>query len=631
MGMFNDINDAMGQVGGLLKSPAMSSVDNMKNAASSLDMTVNLNQSVLEAGFPGHGNAFYQQMQEIQNLSNALDECGNYAQDAVQAATEDYIKNTGLQQAGRDLANTLGQHKDEIDCVAGFATLFDSKGILDDVLGLGDLPQIQSRVQQIALDATNPEKLANMITNLDAVQGLLEPFNDFCTGMKDSLNKLVEKDLASLNAILNKLAQWSAFTNLATGDPCALVNNNQMLGGVTSPVMDDILDLYDGVIGGDITGAIGDIFTPENPSALVGNSAGNFTQSPGTTVPFSNYFSTLGTNVAGITTSIDTIITKSADAVNDVVSTGTDGGSTISIIGGNVVQNTVPQIWNGSDWVDDIESNVISGLDSISTGLANNSNSFNSSLNNFKDIKEELEFGTMMKSDNNFKHIEVSNCSGGTGNTEDECLNSGGNWNFSEFTESTSNTTITTKASKESIKTIVEKEEVDKKGSGADIVEVPSTIRGKPKNVIKNISSTSNVETPTNIINNSGSTPKINQSRMFPIGNTFEKIDTAAKIQTPGLTPSFESSVTQFNANKNIINRAKESGDYSKVTICKCNLNYKDETSCLAGGGKWSCQTGTSTSSLHKRTSVSADMITSPKSVELSSLLPSSDAFEGIT
>jgi hypothetical protein len=311
MGMFNDINDAMGQVGGLLNSPAMTSVTQMQNASTSLNVTANLDQYTLEQGFPGHGNAFYQQMQEIQNLSDAFDECGNYAQDIIQASTEDYIKNTGIQEAGRDLANTLGQYSDEIDCVAGFATLFDSKGILDDVLGLGDLPQIQSRVQQIILDVTDPSKLANMITNLDAVQGLLQPFNDMCTGMKDAFNKLVAKDLAALNAILNKLAQWAAFTNLATGDPCALVNNNRMFNSITDPVMDDIIDLYNGVLGGNpIVDTIADIFAPDTPTALLGG--GGLTQAAGGVVGFEQYFSTLGTPIAGVTTSIGNIV-KSDD------------------------------------------------------------------------------------------------------------------------------------------------------------------------------------------------------------------------------------------------------------------------------------------------------------------------------
>ena len=68
MGIFNNVNDAMGQVGGLLNSPSMTSVTRMKDASTSLNMTVNLDQNVLEAGFPGYGNQFYQQLQEVQNL-----------------------------------------------------------------------------------------------------------------------------------------------------------------------------------------------------------------------------------------------------------------------------------------------------------------------------------------------------------------------------------------------------------------------------------------------------------------------------------------------------------------------------------------------------------------------------------
>jgi len=146
----------------------------------------------------------WDQLQEVQSLSDSLDECGNIAQDALLSATTDYIKNTGIQEAGRELLGKLGAHNDTLDCISGFATLFDSKGIIDDAMGLGDLPQIMSRVQNVIKDATNPNRLANMVLNLDIVSGLLDDFNDMCTGMKDALNKLVAADLASLMAMLNK-------------------------------------------------------------------------------------------------------------------------------------------------------------------------------------------------------------------------------------------------------------------------------------------------------------------------------------------------------------------------------------------------------------------------------------------
>jgi len=653
MGIFNNVNDAMGQVGGLLNSPAMTSVNRLQDAATSLNMTVNLDQNVLEAGFPGYGNQFYQQLQEVQNLSDAFDECGNYAQDAIQASTEDYIKNTGIQEAGRDLANTLGQYSDEVDCIAGFATLFDSKGILDDVLGLGDLPQIQSRIQQIVLDITDPSKLANMITNLDAVQGLLEPFNDFCTGMKDAFNQLVAKDLAALNAILNKLAQWAAFANLATGDPCALVNNNQMFNSVTDPVMDDIIDLYEGVIGGgDLGDIVGDIFSPDTPTALVGGNqlVPQYKQASGTVIPFETYFSSLGTSVSGNQTSIDIVgatvvplewdpIANSWVEVEGEVSTdGVTGLDSISL----GFESVIEQI-----------TEVFSGVaEAVAAGMGNPDNAFNPVLDNFKKVKETIEFKALMEHKDGIKQFKVGSCSGGdtlSNMSEEECLNNNGIWHDSSYTTSSSEvsglskvsgydsvTEIKTGTSSSVVKyQPAEKQEPTSFGSGADAPRVKTKILGKVKAIAEQGSIPTavgkDVESPGTSAK--ASSPEINKERMYNIPTQFDKHVSGAKVQSPGTTSSFESSITRFDKNIDVINAARESGDYSKITVCRCtgNVNYADKSSCESNGGTWKCQIGTTDAGLVAQQVITSNMIRANKNIELSSVLPTKKAFVGIT
>ncbi len=657
MALFTDINDALETVPDLLKSSGMTSVDNMKNASTSLNMTANLDPFVLEQGFPGHGNQFYQQMQEIQNLSDAFDECGNYAQDLIQASTEDYIKNTGIQQAGRELANTLGQYKDEIDCAAGFATLFDSKKILDDVLGIGDLPQIQLRVQQIIRDVTNPAKLAQMITNLDAVQGLLNPFNDFCTGMKDALNLLVAKDLASLNAILNKLAQWAAFTNLATGDPCALVNNRRMFDSITSPVMDDILGLYAGIIGGGpsdnpITN-LGDLFAPKIPTALVGG----FTQAPGVVTPFASYFSDLGTDIGGIATSI-------GDIAGDFFSSDDSNGA------------TVPMIWTGTDWVDDIGSGSVTGLESISAGLGAGVNSFSPALNNFKDIKEKIEFESFLASDS-LKSYSVDSCRGVTiWNDKSDCIAKGGSWSTTNYTPTSgldnydlageldlpsldditssissffsSETTVdaagaTVSGGNIDLNAVVNGIDNDMAteappGSGSDTPSnsLPASAKApKPHSVSRSVNRTVGVASVPSLgrtrPNTSSSRPSDGKTP-FSVPKSASIVSTGAKVQSPTNTSAFENRISSFDSGTDAIKLAQKTGDFSKIESCRCvggTGNSSDARSCVANGGSWNCQGGTSGVSVMKSIK-SLGTIANAKNVELSSVLPSSAPFKGL-
>ena len=250
-GHFNGVEDAMSSLGEELRSPAFNQVDEFRAVAAGLDVSQDLDITTLTAV---HGatvaGEMWQTLQEVQSLSDAYNDCGNFAEEALLSATQDYIKNTGIQEAGRELQGKLGYNKDDVDCLAGFATLLDSAGIMEDALGLGDLSQIQSRLGSVRNDASDASKLANMIINLDVIQSLLSPFDNMCAGVKDEFETLIEQDVSTIAAVLNKLSQWAAFAKLANSDPCALVNNNLMLSHITEPVMDDIVKLFNTAIGG---------------------------------------------------------------------------------------------------------------------------------------------------------------------------------------------------------------------------------------------------------------------------------------------------------------------------------------------------------------------------------------------
>ena len=250
-GHFSGVEDAMSSLGEDLRSPAFDQVDEFQSAATELNVTSHLDLNDLTAvhGATAAGE-MWSTLQEVQSLSDAFYDCGNFVEEALLSATQDYIKNTGIQEAGRELQGKLGYDKDDVDCLAGFATLLDSAGIMNDALGLGDLSQIQSRLGSVKNDAYDASKLANLIINLDVIQGLLSPFDDMCNVVKDDFTTLIDQDVATISAVLNKLSQWAAFAKLANSDPCALVNNNLMLSHITEPVMDDIVKLFNIAIGG---------------------------------------------------------------------------------------------------------------------------------------------------------------------------------------------------------------------------------------------------------------------------------------------------------------------------------------------------------------------------------------------
>lgn len=250
-GYYSDVEDAMSSLGEDLRSPAFDQVGEFQSTATGLNVTSHIDPGDLTAvhGATAAGE-MWSTLQEVQSLSDAFYDCGNFVEEALLSATQDYIKNTGIQEAGRELQGKLGYDKDDVDCLAGFATLLDSAGIMNDALGLGDLSQIQSRLGSVKNDAYDASKLANIIINLDVIQGLLSPFDDMCNGVKDEFTTLIDQDVNTIAAVLNKLSQWAAFAKLANSDPCALVNNNLMLSHITEPVMDDIVKLFNIAIGG---------------------------------------------------------------------------------------------------------------------------------------------------------------------------------------------------------------------------------------------------------------------------------------------------------------------------------------------------------------------------------------------
>jgi hypothetical protein len=332
---FTDINDAMGQIGGMLQSPAANSLNQLKSYSTAFNESANINktafsQLMTSGGYTqGVADGYVSILHNIDSFSQDLTTCGSDAQSILDASLTDYIKNTGIQEAGRELRKTIGDTSfgtGPIDCISGFATLFESKGIFDDALGLTDLAQMQNRIENIISDATNPSKLANMVVNLDAIQGLLDAGQGMCDIINGGLGDLIGRDLAALTASLNKLAQWAALTKLATSDPCSLVTNNMLLQHITSPVMEDIVDLYTAVTSSvaDPLGTALNIFVPEGiPGAgLIGaleQAAGTGLQS------FESYFSTSGiTDVLGDASSFKDGLLMGENVLNDSLAQFTD-------------------------------------------------------------------------------------------------------------------------------------------------------------------------------------------------------------------------------------------------------------------------------------------------------------------
>jgi len=249
-GTFSSANDAMGGVGTMMKSPASGKAAKMKSDGGELDITGKVDEFALKQAVPGpDGEEIWDTLQGVQEVSDGMTNCGSFMEDALLAATRDFIRNSGIQQAGRELSRALGEYDDMIDCAAGFATLLESEAEVDDAMGLGDTPQLKARTANLVEDITNANSVSDMLSNCSAIRGLVSEYDGMCAAMMSKVNDLIGKDLAALANALNKLAQWAAFAKLATSDPCALVNNNKMLSHITKPVMQDIVKLYKSATG----------------------------------------------------------------------------------------------------------------------------------------------------------------------------------------------------------------------------------------------------------------------------------------------------------------------------------------------------------------------------------------------
>ena len=409
---FTDVNDALGKLGGELRSPSFDSLDNMKLQSQSLDVTGKVDQYALQQAFGQDGDDIWDVLQQVQGVSDGFTNCGDYMQDALLAAQQDFIRNSGIQQAGRELSRALGHADEMADCVAGFAVLLDSAGIIDDALGMGDLPQLNSRVRSIIEDASNASSLSNILANTAVVQNLVNDFNNMCGLMMGKLNDLIQKDVDAMAAALTKLAQWAAFAKLATSDPCALVNTNRMLGHIAEPVMDDIVKLYQG--------ATGQSVSPTDPIIPLGKFLG---KPLGTVVDVPKYAQAATQGLPGFA--------QVADAIPIGQELHTESYTSTSM---NYV--------NGVGWV------LPEGAQTDFTkGVLNGKSPFGGGATRFRDNAAEVEHKAVTENPQSVAKVhKVGWCSGGTDNrnldrgdsvnrSKEECAATGGEWKEREMTD----------------------------------------------------------------------------------------------------------------------------------------------------------------------------------------------------
>ena len=411
---FSDVNDALTRVGGELRSPAFDQVARMQSTAVSLHVMDKIDQVAIQTAFPNDASEILGVLQEVQDVSDAFTHCGDFAEDALRAASTDYIKNSGIQQAGRELSDALGSADAMIDCVAGFATLFESAGIMDDALNLGDIPQISSRLDNIIRDLTDPNKLADILVNTSVIQGLISGMNNMCGDMMGALNGLIQKDVDAMQAALTKLAQWAAFAKLATSDPCALVNNNQMLSHIAEPVMADIVKLYEQ--------ATGQSVTPTDPIIDLGGILGGLASGVPTVPKFTQAAQ------EGL---------KSLSTVADSIPSGTE----IAEVGEEYTADALTYI-HGVGWVPK-EDAVKTLTKEIKAGVNRFADTKETFIANAADKKYEA---VARDKEAVAKVHKVGWCSGGVDNrnlergsstnrSQAECGETGGTWNEREMTE----------------------------------------------------------------------------------------------------------------------------------------------------------------------------------------------------
>jgi hypothetical protein len=429
-GTFANPAEAMGGVGGMLESPSSPKAKKMKSDGKSLDITgeEGMNEVAVKAAYPGpEGEEIWDTLQEVQGVSDAFTSCGDFLQEAFLSATRDFIRNSGIQQAGRELAKALGQFDEALECASGFATLLESEGAIDDANGMGDLPQLNTRSKKLIKGITNASAVSNLLAECDTIRGLTSDFNNMCSDLMGKINDLIGEDLAALASVLNKLAQWAAFAKLATSDPCALVNSNRMLENVTGPVMQDIMTLY--------AAATGQTEAPTEAPSL----GDELVKPPGTIVdvpkhkqaPFEG-----GTTV---------------QQVSDSQPTGTGvvaANNAASPTGG--YDSTDPEYVNGVGWVtpndpeyptEDDEGNPVDPPKSdFSKDLEKGETPFSDKNDRFTANVKDVEYKAVAEDKTKVAKVhKVGWCTGGSGGgtnrNEDGCKATDGDWHEKEMTD----------------------------------------------------------------------------------------------------------------------------------------------------------------------------------------------------
>ena len=431
-GTFSSASDAMGGIGTMMKSPSSGKAAKMKSDGASLNVIGppnGVDEFATKAAFPGaDGDEIWDTLTQVQDVSDGFTSCGSFMEEALLAATRDFIRNSGIQQAGRELSKALGQYDDMLDCAAGFATLFESEGVMDDATGAGDLPQLNKRSRQLVEGVTNASSVSNMLANCEEVRGLVSDFDNMCAEMMQKVNDLIGEDLAALANALNKLAQWAAFAKLATSDPCALVNSNRMLEHVTGPVMSDIVHLY--------KSATGQLEEPAEPELPLGE---ELAKPPGTVVAVPKHKQAPMEGQASVA-EISESLPAGAEvkAANDAASP--TGG----------YDSTPPEYVNGVGWVspddedfpeEDQHGNPIEKKSDFSKGIEKGETPFSDKNEKFAANVKDVEYKAVAEDKTKVAKVhKVGWCTGGSANgganrNEAGCKATDGDWHEKEMTD----------------------------------------------------------------------------------------------------------------------------------------------------------------------------------------------------
>ena len=308
-----------------------------------------------------------------------------------------------------------------LDCAAGFATLLESEGVIDDAMGMGDLPQLSNRTRTLVEDVTNASSVSNMLANCAVIRNLTNDFNNMCGEMMEKVNDLIGKDVAALAAALTKLAQWAAFAKMATSDPCALVNNNRMLQHVTQPVMEDIVKLY--------KGATGQLDEPEEPELPLADEVG---KPPGTVIDVPKHKQAAMEGQPSFAQVADDL-PVGTEVVEQQKAASPTGG----------YDSTPPEYVPGVGWTTpndpDFPEDVEAKSD-FSKGIEKGETPFNNSTEAFKKNKDEVEYKAVAEDKKKVAKVhKVGWCTGGTNGgsnrNEDACKATDGEWHEKEMTD----------------------------------------------------------------------------------------------------------------------------------------------------------------------------------------------------